>query len=50
MRMRLMVRIDLLKKYHGEVFNSNIDFGIQHGYAELAVPLTDWLPTAYCHL
>ena len=49
MRSRLRVRIDQLRRYHGDIFDSNFDFGIQRGDTELAAPPTDRLSVAYYH-
>ena len=32
MRMRLQIRIDHLRRYHGDIFHSNFDFGTTWGY------------------
>ena len=49
MRLRLRVRIYQLRRYHGDIFDSNFDFGIHRGDTELAAPPTDKLSVAYYH-
>ena len=49
MRLRLQTRIDQLRRYHGDIFHSNFEFGIQRGDTELARPPTDRRSVAYYH-